>query len=38
MRMMIASVLLASKVWDDSAVWNSDFCRVIFPDMLVRDL
>ncbi|KAI9018401.1 pyridoxal phosphate-dependent transferase [Hyaloraphidium curvatum] len=38
MRFLLGSILLASKVWDDNAVWNTDFCRVIFPEMLVSDM
>eukprot|EP00121_Abeoforma_whisleri_P002216 Awhi_evm1s1986 len=34
---MLGSVLLASKVWDDQAVWNSDYCTVL-PDVPVESM
>lgn len=36
-RIVVGGVILATKVWDDHAVWNIDFCQ-IFPDVHVSDL
>jgi hypothetical protein len=36
-RLLLGALILASKVWDDHAVWNVDFRRV-FPDVDVVDL
>jgi hypothetical protein len=36
-RILLGGVILASKVWDDHAIWNVDFCQ-IFPDIEVEDL
>ncbi|KAJ3273052.1 hypothetical protein HDV01_004829 [Terramyces sp. JEL0728] len=36
-RIALSGALIASKVWDDHAVWNIDFCQ-IFPEVPVVDL
>ena len=36
-RILLGGVILASKVWDDHAIWNVDFCQ-IFPEVDVADL
>ncbi|KAJ3094597.1 hypothetical protein HDU97_007879 [Phlyctochytrium planicorne] len=36
-RIVLGGLVLASKVWDDHAVWNIDFCQ-IFPDVDVKDM
>lgn len=36
-RIILGAVILASKVWDDHAIWNVDFTQ-IFPEVSVTDL
>jgi hypothetical protein len=36
-RSILGAIIMAAKVWDDHAVWTTDFCQ-IFPDVQVTDL
>ncbi len=36
-RLILSALILASKVWEDQAVWNVDFLSV-FPNVSVKDL
>ena len=36
-RIVLGGAIIASKVWDDHAIWNVDFC-LIFPEVPVEDL
>lgn len=36
-RIILGAVILASKVWDDHAIWNIDFTQ-IFPEVPVADM